>query len=254
MKCDWPPLRLNFSDTELKGLNVYHKYDKIKLVTHCTKDAKDAQTLLKEYWTYKLFNKVTDSSFRVHLLEVTYIDATDASRRMESYAFVIENNKEMAHRINGELIDGLGFKPNNLVLTSYQDMVLFNFMIGNGDWKLEVQKNLKLVKRKDSELLTIVPYDFDCSKMVSPDYLNLVHSYSLDEADSVFSKTFKDKVSLEQHIQKFKGLEKNEFSTFKSCELLNKEEKYNMKTLLKTFFKVIKNKKKVEGMFLREDV
>ncbi len=161
----------------------------------------------------------------------------------------------MGHRINGELVDGLGFKPDNLASTPYQDMVLFNFMIGNGEWKLDVQKNLKLVKHKNKELLTIVPYDFDCSKMVSPDYLNLTNpTYALEEDDPVFSKTFKDKVSLEQTIQKFKGLEKNEFSNFKSCELLNKGEKYNMKALLKNFFKTINNKKKVEGMFLGKNI
>jgi len=255
VKCDWPPLRLNFSDTELKGLNVYHKYDKIKLVTHCKNDAVDAQTLLKEYWTYKLFNEVTDKSFRVHLMEITYVDAADASRTMESYAFVIENNKEMAHRMNGELVEDLGIRPEVLDMAPYQDMVLFNYMIGNEDWKLDVQKNLKLVRHKNSALLTIVPYDFDCSKIVNPDYLgHLSRTYSLEKNHPVFSGTFEDKASLEEHLQKFKRLEQNEFYSFKSCELLQKAEKYNMKALLKAFFKVLKNKKKVADMFLGKNV
>ncbi len=253
--CDWPPLRLNFSDTELKGLNVYHKYDKIKLVTHCKNDAKDAQTLLKEYWTYKLYNGVSDNSFRVHLMEITYIDAVDASRTMESYAFVIENNQEMAHRINGELVEGYGTKVDALETSSYQNMVLFNYMIGNADWRINTQKNLKLVRHKKRELFTIVPYDFDYSNIVSPSYVKLAPtSNSLGENDSIFSGTFKDKESLEQHIQKFKRLEKNEFSSFNACEFLNRKEKAKMKLILKTFFKVIKNKKKLEGMFLQKEV
>lgn len=247
LKCDWPPLRLNFSDTELKGLNVYHKYDKIKLVTHCKNDGKDAQTLLKEYWTYKLYNGVSDNSFRVHLLEVKYIDAADTSRTMESYAFVIENNREMAHRINGELVDGVGFEPDALTVAAYQDMVLFNFMIGNTDWKINTQKNLKLVRHKDKELFTIVPYDFDYSKMVSPAYL------SLSVNNATFSGTFKDKTSLEQCIQKFRALEKQEFTNFKSCEILNRAEKNAMNTLIKEFFRAIKHKKKIEGLFLQKD-
>lgn len=248
LRCDWPPLRLNFSNSQLKGLNVYHKYDKIKLVTHCKNDAKAAQTLLKEYWTYKMYNDVSDNSFRVHLLEVTYIDAADAARRMESYAFVIENNQEMAHRIDGKLVEGVGFKPDALAVDTYQDMVLFNFMIGNTDWKISTQKNLKLVRHKNRELLTIVPYDFDGSKIVNPTYLDIVVN------NAIFSGTFKDMASLQKSIEKFKRLEKKEFTNFKSCEILNKSDKNAMNMLIKEFFRAIKHKKKLEGIFLQKDV
>ena len=255
IRCDWPPLRLNFSDTQLKGLNVYHKYDKIKLVTHCKDSALDAQTLLKEYWTYKLYNEVTDSSFRVHLLEVTYIDAVDANRTMKSFAFVIENNQEMAHRINGELVEGLGTKITALANEPFQNMILFNYMIGNRDWKLTTQKNLKLVRHQNSELFTIVPYDFDCSNIVAPDYVNIEEAnHKLNEHHSHFSGTFRDMESLEYQIQKFKTLGKEGFVCFKQCQLLNKSEKMNMYALVKSFLKAVKNKNKVVAMFLKKDI
>ncbi len=251
VRCDWPPLRLNFSGTELKGLNVYHKYDKLKLVTHCQDAGIDAQTLLKEYWTYKLYNEVSDSSFRVHLLEVTYIDANDATRTMESYAFVIENSQEMAHRINGELVDGLGTKTEAVGATSYQHMILFNYMIGNKDWKLSTQKNLKLVRHKNSQLFTIVPYDFDYSNIVNSAYLSLGEPNHVSvEENAVFSGSFNDKTSLEHRIQEFKRLGKYDFFCFKKCELLKKAEKNKMHLLIKSFLKTIKNKQKLAAIFI----
>lgn len=255
IRCDWPPLRLNFSNNELKRMNVYHKYDKLKLVTHCKENAMDAQALLKEYWTYKLYNEVSDSSFRVHLLNVKYVDAVDADRTMESYAFVIENNQEMAHRINGELVEGLVPETVGLAIPSYQDMILFNYMIGNIDWKIKTQKNVKLVRHKNSKLFTVVPYDFDCSFIVNPDYLDMgAMDHILEKKHPVFSGTFHNKSSLQHQVQKFTALGKEDFTCFKHCELLNKSEMTKMTSLIKSFLKTIKSKKKVADMFLEKNI
>ena len=153
--CDFPPLRLNFEKESLKAMNLYEEYDKLKLVTHCDAKGVAAKFLLKEYWTYKLFNEVTDSSFRVHLLAVTFVDAADSANKIESYAFVIENSDEMAHRLNGELVEGVGISTDAVAPNSYHDALVFNYMIGNSDWRINLQKNLKLVKHRNLSLIHI---------------------------------------------------------------------------------------------------
>lgn len=251
LKCDIPPMRLNFDKVELKGLSLYQKYDKLKLVTHCSADATDAQALLKEYWTYKLYNEVTENSFRVHLLEVTYVDKKDPANKIESYAFIIENSKEMAHRLNGEVIERFGVKQTDLISAPYHDALLFNYMIGNTDWAYATPKNLKLVKHKDHAFYTIVPYDFDFAKIVDGPLLRISTTIpNLDKNNRAAKDSFKDKAALESSIAKFQALKETGFTCFKNCEILPKKEKNAMALYLKSFFKLTKNKQKLTSVFL----
>jgi len=72
MECaDIPPLKLNFKKKALVAAGLA-KFDDYKLVTHCITDKAAARALvLKEYLAYKLYNSLTENSFRVQLLNIT---------------------------------------------------------------------------------------------------------------------------------------------------------------------------------------
>jgi hypothetical protein len=72
--CDFPPLRLNFSDSTVVN-TIFDGQDKIKLVTHCQSrlDLYE-QNVLKEYLAYKLYNLFTEESYLVRLVHMTYAD------------------------------------------------------------------------------------------------------------------------------------------------------------------------------------
>lgn len=254
-KCDLPPIRLNFEKPALKAMNLYQKYDKLKLVTHCYAKELDAKYLLKEYWTYKLFNEVTDSSFRVHLLEITFIDEVDPTKRIESYAFVIENSDEMAHRLNGELVEGLGIKPSAIAPNSYHNALVFNYMIGNSDWQIKLQKNLKLVKHRDSDLYTIVPYDFDFAILVNPPYLRVDGDSGsrFDLKESAIMSASINKKILNQCLDHFKSLQKTGFTCFKKCDKMATKEKLEMSVYIKSFYKKTKRQEQFVDGFLSQD-
>ena len=232
-------------------MNLYEEYDKLKLVTHCDAKGVAAKFLLKEYWTYKLFNEVTDSSFRVHLLAVTFVDAADSANKIESYAFVIENSDEMAHRLNGELVEGVGISTDAVAPNSYHDALVFNYMIGNSDWRINLQKNLKLVKHRNSDLYTIVPYDFDFARLVSPPYIRG------DEAARVVlqkkAMSSANEISLNKSLEKFKRLQKTGFTCFQKCDKLTRQEKAEMTVYLKTFYKKTKKQEQFVTRFLGRD-
>ena len=251
-KCDFPPLRLNFEKETLKAMNLYEQYDKLKLVTHCNAKGVDAKYLLKEYWTYKLFNEVTDSSFRVHLLEITFIDEIDPARTIESYAFVIENSDEMAHRLNGELVEGVGVLPSAVAPTAYHDALVFNYMIGNSDWRIGLQKNLKLVKHPNSDLYTVVLYDFDFAALVSPAYLRQDGAGSRLEVIKK-AMTSANEVSLNRSLDKFKRLRKTGFTCYSKCDKLKGQERAEMTAYIKTFYRKAKKQEQFVAMFLGED-
>ncbi|MCJ7592585.1 MAG: hypothetical protein MUO51_14665, partial [Woeseiaceae bacterium] len=71
--CDFPPLRINFSDDTTKQ-TVFADQDKLKLVTHCRNGASDQADVLKEYAAYRIFNLISDVSYKVRLARITYSD------------------------------------------------------------------------------------------------------------------------------------------------------------------------------------
>ena len=93
--CTFPPLRLNFVTKQAKG-TVFAKQDKLKLVTHC-KNAYE-QLVLKEYLLYRAYNLLTDRSYRVRFVEITYVDSAQKRAPVSRYAFFIEDKESMAER------------------------------------------------------------------------------------------------------------------------------------------------------------
>ena len=46
--CKFPPVRVNFRRSQVKN-TLFHKQDKVKLVTHCESSSRYEQVLLREY-------------------------------------------------------------------------------------------------------------------------------------------------------------------------------------------------------------
>ena len=255
MACGLPPVKLNFNKQDLDSLGIYPSYDKLKLVTICHEEKESEQLLLKEYWTYRMYNELTDNSFKVHRFEFTYQDTEHPTRTITNYAFIIENNDEMAHRIGGELIDTLGITSAELTPTSYHQALLFNYMVGNTDWKLNVQKNLKLVKHPNHDLLTLVPYDFDFARLVGAPYMvpDTPKGAKADENNRYASGQFANEASLQATIQQFKELRKTGFRCYKECTALKNKEKGRMTYFMNSFFQMVKDKKLMKKTFLETE-
>ena len=168
--CDFPPIALNFKKTEFK-MGDLNKLEKMKLVTHCQSGNEDI--VFKEYLIYKLYNVLTDSSFRVRLLRINYINTFKQSKPIRTYAFFIEPLDLMAERINSVPVEVLTLSQKNIVPEMMDRMAIFNYMIGNTDWSVPGQHNCKVLAslRTDrSDLGMIVPYDFDYSGLVNATY------------------------------------------------------------------------------------
>lgn len=83
--CKFPPLQLNFKK---KGNydNLFTGQDKLKLVAHCQKNKGFDDYVAQEYLTYKHYNILTENSFKVRLLRVTYVDTGGNSDPFTKYA------------------------------------------------------------------------------------------------------------------------------------------------------------------------
>jgi len=170
-QCFFPPIQLNFKtdklqNPELKGIK------KIKVVTHCSKSKSNEIYILKEYLAYKLYNLLTDISFRVRLLNITYVDTGKKERNYQQYGFLIEPVELVAKRHESILIDPAVVRANNVIEADADRAALFQYMIGNTDWRIKGGHNTKYIKSLNliSSKVTPVPYDFDFSGFVGADY------------------------------------------------------------------------------------
>ena len=168
--CNFPPIRLNFKKTEFQKADL-SKIEKLKLVTHCQYG--NEEYLFKEFLIYKLYNVLTDTSFRVRMVRIEYINTFKKSKPINTYAFFIEPVEILAERINSFPINSLALSQKNIVPEMMDRMAIFNYMIGNTDWSVPNQHNCKILTSpgfNNSALGMVVPYDFDYSGFVDADY------------------------------------------------------------------------------------
>lgn len=169
--CTFPPLRLNFPKKKTEN-TIFQGQDKLKLVTHCRDQSFYQSYIFKEYLAYKMFNLLSDKSFKVRLVKVNYSSTEKGQEILTKYAFLIEDQNAMAIRNESLAIGTTGIHPKHVDAYNYGIMAVFQYMIGNTDWNVPSQHNIKLLKSKDpnQNKLSVVPYDFDFGGIVNATY------------------------------------------------------------------------------------
>ncbi len=168
--CSFPPLKMKFSKSQLAN-NGFVTFRTVKLVTHCLEDKSEAtDNVLKEYLVYRIFNILTDKSYRVQLVKINYVDTEDSNEEFSRYAFIIEGTKEMANRLGGVESEEMNLGEEEVSTKDENLMAVFQYMIGNEDWNIPLLRNVKLVQPNDGGSMIPVPYDFDFSGLVDAPY------------------------------------------------------------------------------------
>ena len=173
--CAFPPFRLNFKKSQVKD-TLFHKQDKLKLVSHCRHNARPyEQSVISEYLVYRIFNLLTERSFHVRLLRATYTH-TDRDREDQGYAIIIEHKDRLEKQLGGKTIDTQRVKIDSIVPEDLNLTSVFQYLIGNTDFspiasapEEDCCHNQVLFTREGAKSLT-VPYDFDQSGLVDAPY------------------------------------------------------------------------------------
>jgi hypothetical protein len=167
--CGFPPIRLDLPAHKLEH-TPFAGEDKLKLVTHCQGDRSYERNLLREYALYRAFNALTDTSFRVRLAHVTYVDSARHDT-VTRYGFLIESDTALAQRIGAEPVHANNvFDP--MTDPSYMTLVaVFQYLIGNTDWSVWKRHNIAIFQKlAEPRPLLAVPYDYDFSGAVNAPY------------------------------------------------------------------------------------
>lgn len=170
-RCEMPPLKFNFSKKELRAAGL-EDHDKYKLVLPCFENELGHELITREYLAYQAYQLLTPFSFRTQLLKLTVIDADDPQSVPHVVtAFIIEDTDEMAHRNGAREAEELpvGQAAEIYAPEAEATHALFQYLVGNGDWSLLLQRNVKLLRTATDEIVP-VGYDFDFSGWVGAPY------------------------------------------------------------------------------------
>lgn len=251
LECYLPPLMVNFKTPTSPALR---KLDRLKMVLPCSSRQFDQQLVLKEYLVYKMFNLLSEKSFRVRLASLHYQDNNEKIKADNVYAFFIEDIDDLARRNNCIEIDNILYSTEATNRQQMTLVALFQYMIGNTDWAIPIYQNIKLIqdKREKEALPYAIPYDFD--------YCGLVNAKYAIPAEELPIKTVRDRLYLgfERTEEELNGalsnFNKNRAamdSLIMNCRGLEPMHKEEMKKYIDEFFEITGNERSVKRIFIR---
>jgi hypothetical protein len=176
--CKFPPVKIHFDKEEVKG-TTFRGQKNLKMVTHCGKGDKYEQYYVLEMLAYRMYNVITEKSFRVRPLKVTYVDTKTGKADDTHFAFLIEDDSDVAKRNDLKKLSVQKVKLSQLSTDIISDYSLFQLQIGNVDWaatagpKDECCHNSKLIgpePLQPGDKAYPVPYDFDSAGLVNAHY------------------------------------------------------------------------------------
>ncbi len=168
--CTFPPVMVKFKG-QRNDSDLFSGQKKLKLVTTCrNRNPRFEQFVVKEYLAYRMYNMLTEYSFRVRLLRVNFIDLQQKIRNFTTIAFLIESERELAKRNGLSIMKNLGIHQEAVDHEVITTLSIFQYMIGNTDWSVPKLHNIKLFLKDPAKSPIAVPYDFDFCGLVDPPY------------------------------------------------------------------------------------
>ena len=247
--CTMPPLMVGFksSASPLSSLN------KLKLVCGCSASSNDEQMVLKEYLVYKIYNLLTDMSFRVRLVNITYKDSRGKRKTFSQYGFFIEDVDVMAKRNSCREVNKIAFNQTETNPEQMSLVDIFQFMVGNTDWSVPNYHNIKLIRKRNAEDAPpyVVPYDFDYCGLVNAYYAvpsELVNIKKVTEREyRGFPRSMQE---LQQAISIFIKQKENIFKLITDFEPIAEKYKRELTDYLNAFYVIISDNKMVQREFI----
>jgi hypothetical protein len=250
--CDFPPIRLRFEKEAVRD-SMFRGQKSLKMVTHCKKSSRYDQYYRMEMLTYRIYNLVSDFSFRVRPLMVTYIDSDRDAEYDKRFAFVIEDDSDLAERNGLKKLRIPYILPSRFDDLTSSRMSLFQFMIGNLDWSAlrgpdpeECCHNVKLAAPRpfeDGDLAYPIAYDFDSSGLVDPPYAAPPEGLGVNSITQRVYRgyCYNDEKAMPQVRQQFIDLEPQILAIVQDDEMLNDKSKKKGVRYLEKFFEILKD-------------
>lgn len=174
--CGVPPLRLRFEPDAAVGTEFAGQRS-LKLVTHCNAGPRWTQYYVQEWLAYRIYRGLTEHSFKVRALDITYRGLSGGRRDSPQFGFLIEDVDHMARRNGRKESKQARFAPREFDAVAMTRFMLFQYLIGNTDWEVmsgpkpdRCCHNVRVTQAKGVDGMIAVPYDLDSAGLVDATY------------------------------------------------------------------------------------
>lgn len=250
--CSFPPLRVSFPKSGVKQ-TVFDGQRRLKLTVHCQdKRGGYEQSVLLEYLIYRVFNLLSDHSFRARLAQVTYVDAAAKRDTLTRYAFFIEDDDRMAARLGGKVLDMKNVHDETTERGQMTLVAVFEYFIGNTDWSVLAQHNIVLALPTGSQEPFAVPYDFDWSGVIDAPYARPDARLPIKSVrERLFRGYCRTAEELAPVFQSFTEKKDAIYALYRNQEGLDPKVRDEALEYYDEFYKTINNPRSVDWAFLR---
>jgi hypothetical protein len=243
--CEFPPLLIDI-DKQKKKNSVFDYQNHLKLITHCVNE----EYIFQEYMVYKIYNLLTDYSFKARLARVTYQDSAAKRPTETKMAFLLEDETDLAKRNSLKMYELKQLRAEQLDSLAMARLSVFEYLIGNTDWSVPFLHNIKLLTNGVS-LPVPVPYDFDHSGIVAAKYAAPSEALPIISVRERLYRGIAYPLPIfEQVFAQFRTLRPQIYALYENNSLL--QPNYVKKTVkyLDEFYEVINNPKAVKREFV----
>jgi hypothetical protein len=168
--CFFPPIRWDAKREVTQG-TLFQGLQRMKITTNCRPGNEDYQQyIFAEYAVYRMYALISPVHFRTRLAHIVYKDSAKATADVESWAFFIEDDGEMARQNKSKLVETKGALFDDVDEPQLMRTTLFEYMVGNTDVSISGLHNIVLVRDTTTLNLKTIAYDFDFSGVVNPRY------------------------------------------------------------------------------------
>jgi hypothetical protein len=245
--CKMPPLLLSFSKAQKLKNSPFEKQNKLKLVVPCQGD----EYVIREWLVYKLYNLITEKSFKAKLVQVDFEDSLMKRKTETHYCILLEDDKKVADRNDAFVWKHKMLPMKNTNADEFRKMAVFQYMIGNTDWSIPYLQNIVLITKDSTKPAFAIPYDFDHAGIVDAPYAGPAPELEISSIRVRLYRGFceNDKDNFAETFELYNRLKNDIYNLYTNCSLLSSRYIKYVTNYFNEFYKTINSDKLVEREF-----
>lgn len=250
-RCKYPPARIILRKPLYEGPDS-GRIKKIKLVNQCQPGTTFGDYVIREYIVYKLYNVVTDTSFRARLVRLSYIDTEKKRRPIIQYGILLEPEGLVESRLNLIEVKTKAVSMRHMLPTMIDRIAIFNYMVSNWDWSVPGQHNISVFSSPIFEFAgqgVPIPFDFDLAGVVNADYaIPLPETGLKNNRDRTFLGICRSREVFQGELLNFMAKKDEFYSVIDNSPYLSKAAKRDITYFLDQFFDQLEKPRSFERL------
>jgi len=250
VSCYIPPLKIDFSKSQLDSLGFKKSQDNLKLVLPCKDNSGFQERLKMEHFIYELFSVIEPHHMITKLVKFEFW--WEGKLKENLIGFLVEDEDHYAERLDARIITSGIMGSSGFDRNCFLKFCFFQYMIANTDWGIKNKHNLEVVKVPAYERVIPIAYDFDYAGIINQPYAVPTKNLPINHVTQ--RHFYKTSVDVDEAIStaNFFKAKKQEFIA--KCDdalYLKDRTRKHMKKFIEGFYKKLDSEKNIKKIFAK---